>query len=302
MVKWRQACAASLLTGDEMTNAVAANGINYATLFPVFSGSGFVGSQILSALYGSGSPAAGISSGVNPIMALQLAQKNKAADIANEEKQPQVQHAIAAFTNAVKSATSIQSLLQNPDFLQVFLTANGLGSEVIYTALAKQALMSDPSDSKSVANQLFSTNSGWLSTVKTYNFFLNGLSAVQNPAVLSTIASGYAEVQWRQSLDQQTPGLSNALYFLQNASTFTSADLILGNSVARSVVTTAFGIPPQIAYQPLQAQEQVINNHVDYGKMSDSTYVQTITDQYLVQMQSSGTSSVSSSYLTRLFA
>ncbi len=285
-----------------MASAVAASGINYATLFPVSSGSGFAGSQILSALYGSGNSGAGGAISVNPITALQIAQKNKTADIASEEKQPQAQQAITAFTKAVNSAKSVQSLLDNQDFLQVFLTANGLGSEINYTALAKQALMSDPSNNKSLASQLSSTNSAWLSTVKTYNFFQNGLSAIQNPSVLSTIANGYAEVQWRQSLDQQTPGLSNALYFLQNASGLTSSDLILGNSVARSVVTTAFGIPAQIAYQPLQAQEKVISDHIDFSKMSDSRYVQTITDQYLVQMQASGTSGASSSYLTGLFA
>jgi hypothetical protein len=168
--------------------------------------------------------------------------------------------------------------------------------------LAQQALLSNPSDSGSLANQLSSTNSAWLNTVQTYNFYQNGLAAIQNSKVLSTVANGYAEVQWRESLDRQTPGLSNALYFLQNASSLTSADEVLGNSVARTVVTTAFGIPEQIAYQLLQAQEQAISTHLDFSKMSDSQYVQSITDQYLVQLQSGSSSSASASSVTSLFA
>lgn len=284
-----------------MSGAAALIGLNYASLFAVSSSStSSPAQQMLQALYGgtSGSTAA---SNENPITALQIAQANQTTDIANEAKTPTVQLAIQAFTKAVNSATSLKSLLTNPDFLNVFLTANGLGSEVNYTALAQQALISNPDDSSSLANQLATTNSAWASTVQTYNFYANGLAAIQNPTVLSTIANGYAEVQWRESLDEQTPGLSNALYFLANASSLTSADLVLGNSVARTVVTTAFGIPEQIAYQPLQAQEEAISSHLDFSKLSDPTYVQSITDQYLVQLQSSSSSSNSNSSITSLF-
>ena len=283
-----------------MSGALSLSGINYASLFPSSSTSS-VSSQILDALYGGTSSSTGTSD-VNPITALQEAQANQATDVANEAKTPTVELAVQAFTKAVDSATSIKSLLSNPDFLNVFLTANGLGAQTGYTALAQQALLSNPADSSSLASQLQTTNSAWLSTAQTYNFFANGLSAVQNPKVISTIASGYAEVQWRQSLDKQTPGLSNALYFLANASSFTSADAILGNSVARTVVSTAFGIPEQIAYQPLEAQEQAITSHLDISKLSNAQYAQSVTDQYLVQLQAGDFSSASASSVTSLFA
>ncbi len=276
-------------------------GINYASLFPASSSSSSAGSGVLQALYDSSSSSSGTSD-VNPIIALQIAQANQTTDVANEAKTPTVQLAIQAFTKAVDSATSVKSLLSNPNFLNVFLTANGLGSEAGYPALAQQALLSDPTNSSSLASQLQTTNSAWLNTVQTYNFFKNGLAAVQNPKVISTLASGYAEVQWRESLDKQTPGLSNALYFLANASSFTSADDILGNAVARTVVTTAFGIPEQIAYQPLEAQEQAITSHLDLSKLSNPQYVQSLTDQYLVQLQASSFSSSSSASVTSLIA
>jgi hypothetical protein len=284
-----------------MSGSAALIGINYASLCTSFSSSTSASASILQALY-SGSSSTGGTSGVDPIVALQEAQANQTTDIANEAKQPTVQLQIAAFTKAVDSATSIKSLLADPNFQQVFLTANGLGSQIGETALVQQALLSDPTNTSSLANQLSTSNSGWLSTVQTYNFFKNGLSAIQNPKVLSTLTSGFAEVQWRESLDAKTPGLSNALYFLANASKFSSPDLVLGNSVARTVVTTAFGIPAQIAYQPLQAQEQAISNSLDFSKLSNSKYVQSITDQYLVQLQASNYSSSSASSLTSLIA
>lgn len=283
-----------------MSGAIGSSTINYALLFqPSSSTSG--ATSILQALYGAPASTTGTSS-VDPIVALQLAQANQTTDIANEAKTPTVELQIAAFTKAVQSATSVKSLLTNPSFLTVFLTANGLGSSANETALAQQALSSNPDDSSSLANQLSTTNSAWLATAKTYNFYANGLAAIQSPNVLSTITNGYAEVLWRQSLDNQTPGLSNALYFLANAASLTSPDEVLGNSVARTVVTTAFGIPPQLAYQPLQAEEAAIGNVLDFSKLNDSHYVQSITDQYLVQLQLSASNSAASSSIAGLIA
>ncbi len=52
--------------------------------------------------------------------------------------------------------------------------------------------------------------------------------------MLDTIANGYAEVTWRNSLDATTPGLSEALTFKDQASTITSVDQILGDSTLRT--------------------------------------------------------------------
>ena len=285
-----------------MSGAIGSSTINYSLLFPSSSSTTNAATAILQALYGgTPTPTTGTSS-LDPITALKLAQANQTTDVANEAKTPTVELRVAAFTKAVQSATSVSSLLSNPDFLAVFLTANGLGANVNETALAQKALLSTPADSNGLANQLSTTNSAWLTTAQTYNFFANGLAAIQNPKVQATVTNGYAEVLWRQSLDQQTPGLSNALYFLANAASLTTPDAVLGNSVARTVVTTAFGIPLQLAYQPLQAQETAISNVLDFSKLTNSQYVQSITDQYLVQLQASASSSSASSSITGLIA
>lgn len=271
---------------------------NLATLFTPLSssGAGTAASitSILNAAYAGTTTAVTGAASENPIVALQIAQRNQTADVKAEALQPAVQRDIAAFTKAVQSAKTPQQLLADPTVLKVLLTANGLGSDANYPALAQKALMSNPSDPHSLANQLSGSNSQWLSAAQTYQFATKGLSIIQDPKVLSTITNGYAEVLWRQSLDKQTPGLSNALYFIQNASTFTSADQILGDSVARSVVTTALGIPQQLAYQPLSAQQQAITSQLTISDLQKPGFVQSFADRYLAVMQSSAQSSSSS--------
>lgn len=219
----------------------------------------------------------------NPLTDLKLAQANETADVAKEAKSPQVARDIAAFKSAVANAKDIKTALTNPNVLKVLLTANNLSSYIKYPALAQKALMSDPNDPKSLVNKLNDLN--LLNTAKSFNFAKNGLAELQNPKTISTLTDGYAEVLWRQSLEKATPGLANALAFLGQASSIKSVDNILGDPVNRAVVTTALGIPLQIAFQDLPAQEHAISSRVSIAKFQDPKFVRSMTDQYLLVMQ-----------------
>jgi hypothetical protein len=257
------------------------NGMNYSLLFSNNTASN-AAAAILSALYNPAPPSTAVSTG-NPITDLKLAQANETTDVANEAKQPEVARDIAAFTSAVHNATSLQSALSNPNVMKVLLTANNLASYIQYPALAQKALMSDPNNSNSLVNQLGDTN--LLNAAKTYDFAKNGLAALQNPGVIATLANGYAEVLWRQSLDAATPGLSNALTFLGQATSINSVDSILGDPTNRTVVLTALGIPEQIAFQSLTAQEQAVASRVNIADFQKPSFVTSLTDQYLLTMQ-----------------
>ena len=260
------------------------SGINYSLLFGGPSSTTNIASQMLTTLYSGGSAAAStaVSTG-NPLTDLKLAQANQATDVAREAKMPQVARDIAAFRTAVANARDIRTALTNPDVMKVLLTANNLASYIKYPALAQKALLSDPSQSNALVNKLNDT--ALLNTAKSFDFAKNGLAALQNPQVIASLTNGYAEVLWRQSLDKATPGLSNALTFLGQANTISTVDDILGNAVNRNVVLTALGIPKQVAFQPLRAQEKALSSRLDVKKFQDQKFVTSITDQYLLKMQ-----------------
>ena len=243
--------------------------------------------SLLATLYGYSSAAT--STGQNPVTALQSAETDQTKGIAETAQQPAVARDVQAFRTAVGNAKDVQSLLANPTVMKVLLTANGLSDQIPYTALAQKALTSDPTDTKSLANKLSDTR--WKSVAQTYDFATKGLAVIQQPKVLDTIASAYAEVTWRQSLDATTPGLSNALTFRQEASTITSADQILGDPVMRTVVTTALGIPEEIAFQDLSAQEQAITNRMDITKLQDPKFVESFVQRYLIAAGGTSTQS-----------
>jgi hypothetical protein len=234
------------------------------------------GSGLLDALYGGAQ-----ASSVDPVAALQQAVKNQTTAVADEAKQPDVARDIAAFRKAVANAPDAKTLLADPTARKVLLTANGLGSQTDFAALASKALLSDTSKSGSLASQL--SNAQWLTVAKTFDFANKGLTVLKKATVLDSIANGYAEVAWRNSLDQTTPGLSNALDFRSRASTIKTALQVLGDPTFREVVTVALGIPKQIAYQSLDAQAKAITDRLDVTKLSNPTFVEQFTRRYLIE-------------------
>ena len=250
-----------------------------------------ISNNLLATIYGTSS---GTSTPVatDPLQALAQAEANSTKDIAQEEAQPQVARDLAAFRAAVASAKTPEQLLQNPTVLKVLLTANGLGDQVSYTALAQKALLSNTNQTSSLADQL--PNTAWKTAASTLDFANKGLSVIQNTSVLDTIASGYAEVLWRTSLDTTTPGLSNALTFRSEASTITSADQILADPALRSVVLTALGIPAQIAEQDIGTEENAITSRLDISQFKDPKFVEQFAQRYLIENNLSNSDSTTS--------
>ena len=252
------------------------------------------GDQVLNALYGiNGTTGA---SQRNPIPALTAAEQNQTKEIATTAQQPQIARDIAAFNSAVAIAKDPATLLKNPAVMKVLLTANGLGDQLTYSALASKALLSNVNDSKSLVNQL--TDTRWKTAAQTYDFANQGLSVLQNPKVISTLSSAYAEVAWRQSLDATTPGLSNALSFRQSAASITSVDQILGDPTLRTVVTTTLGIPQQIAFQSLPTQERAISSQIDITKFKDPKFVENFTQRYLIAAGAASTTNAAPNLTT----
>jgi hypothetical protein len=263
--------------------------LSYLTLLYSDSSSG--GSSLLNTIYGIGTSSAG---SMDPVQALQQAEQNQTQDVKMTAAQPMVSAAITAFTQAVNSATSMTQLLAYPEFMNVLLTANGMSDQVGYTALATKALTSDVTDQSSLINQL--TDTRWKTLAQNYDFSSTGLASFQNPATIASIANLYATNSWETSQDTVTPGLSNALAFKTQASTISSVDQILGNPTMRAVVTTALGIPEQIAFQDLNAQEQAISTRLgSLSQFQDPAFVSSFVQKYLIANAANASSSPSSS-------
>lgn len=239
------------------------------------------GGSLLSTLYGSGTSGAGVST--DPLTALRLATKNRSREVAATAKESQTLRDVTDFRKGVAKAGTIAQALDDPRVLKVLLTANGLADQLPYAALAKKVLLSDPADPKSLVNRL--ADSRWSAVVSAFQFATKGIDTLRDTAVQTTLADGYAEVAWRRGLEAKTPGLSDALDIRARAKTFTSALQVLGDPVARRVITTALGIPKEIAFQELPTQEKAITTRLDLKRLQDPKFVDGLSQRYLLERQ-----------------
>lgn len=279
------------------------SGMDYSLLFSTGGASGSsINAAMLNTLYSgtSGQVTSTFVPSGNPLVDLTLAKKQEATDVAQVQKQPVVQQAISQFKSAVANAPDLKTALANPAVQKVLLTANGLSNYIGDTALVQKLLMSDPSDPKSLVNKF--GNALWLNTVLNYNFAKKGLAELQDPQTVASLTNAYAEMQWRSSLDQSTPGLSNALTFLSQASSIKSVKDVLNNFVNFVVVTTALGIPTAIINQGTSAQTAAIKTRLDVSRLQDRNFVTSLTDRYLLTMQMNKSTTSTSGGLDALAA
>ena len=184
----------------------------------------------------------------------------------------------------MKNAKTMDDVLNDPVARKVFMTANGLKSDIDNVGLAKKALSSNPTDTRSVAARMASINGGWIDTVKKWPVAQNGMGVLQLSDAVKEISDDYVAEKRLDVLDAQMPGLGSAVLFKDIAKNLKDATDILGSPLGREIITTAFNIPKQIAVQSIEAQEKAINKRMNPAKLQDDHFVRQIAERYLIML------------------
>lgn len=253
---------------------------------------------LVSILFG-GSATTTAGDAASGIAALKAAQAKGATDkgVALEKKDPVTITALKQFDAALAKAKDVKTALQDPRILAVILPALGLSDQAQYPALVQKALMSDPKDAKGL---LASLDSRFKTAAETLNLKDGGLEALRNPAFKKKMTDGYVEYQYRTGLDDSNAGISDALYFLNNAANETDVYNILGNSVLRRVVTGALGLPEEIVVQPVETQARAITSRLNMADLQDPRKLQKLAERYVIASANSASSSSSDPLLSLL--
>lgn len=252
--------------------------LNTPGYLPTLYGSGGAGGHsLLATLHGMTSP--GLDP-VNPITALRQARAEETRRIALISANPRIKNDLARFTGALRSCTTPAQFLAAPAVLRVLLTANGLEDQVNNTALATQALLSDPSLPDALVNQL--SDPRWIEVNRRFAFAFHGLASLHDHATVQAICQRYIRAVWYRELDQATPGLAHALDFINRASTIGTVEQVMADPVFRAVLLASPGMPEQIAFQPRTAQEQAIAARIDIAGFQDPAIVIQSAHRYLM--------------------
>ncbi|MDB5371653.1 MAG: hypothetical protein JWP04_295 [Belnapia sp.] len=254
---------------------------------------------LISYLFGGGGTGIAGNDAASGIAALKAAQAKGATDkgVALEKKDPVTITALKQFDVALAKAKDVKSALQDPRILAVILPALGLADQAAYPGLVQKALLSDPADPKALLANL---DSRFTSAARTLNLRTGGLAALKGTMLRKQLTDGYVEYQYRTGLDDKNAGISDALYFLKNASNETNIYNILGNKVLRRVVTGALGLPDSMAVQSVETQARAITSRLKLTDLHDPRKLQKLAERYVIA--SAGSSSGGSSSLLSLLA
>ncbi len=238
-------------------------------------------SILASSLFGYTAP----SAGTDPAAAIALLKRAtapgaEAKGVAREHKDPVVITALAQFDKAMAHAKDVKSALGDPRILAVLLPGLGLADQVNHPGLAQRALVADPTAKKGILTQV---DGKWKTAATTLGLFGKGLEALRDPALLQKLKDNYVAYQYQKSLDAQQPGMSDALYFIHNA-TAKAGNVynVMGDGILRRVVTGALELPQQLAVQPIQDQAKAITNRLPMDKLKDPQQVYRVAQRYLM--------------------
>lgn len=209
----------------------------------------------------------------------------EAKGVAQERRDPVTIRALDQFTKALDKATDIRKALADPRILAVLLPAVGLADKQDQGALVRQALLSDPADTSSLAARLGGV---WKSAAATLKLGTGGLAALKDPATLSLLRKAYLSYQYRKGLDDQGAGVSDALYFQDKAAQVSDVYTLLGDAVLRRVVTGALGLPDAMAVQSVETQGRAVAARLKLETLQKPAEVQKMIARYLISRAGSG--------------
>jgi hypothetical protein len=254
-------------------------------------GRGSAGNLVALATTGTGTGA----SQANPASiqgALRQAEKNEARQLDITARNPDVKRALERFQNVVRSADSIDDVIDDTTARRVLMTASGLSGQQDFVGLIKKALKSDPRDPNSLISRLGASNPAWLDLAKEYDFKKFGVTRLKQELAIASVSQAYIGEKRLDLLDQQLPGLGSAVLFKRIASRLDSPIKILGDGLAREVVTRALGLPQQLAVQSRQAQEKAIAQRLDVKRLKDPEFVDRLAQRYLQAVNGGTTGTV----------
>jgi hypothetical protein len=259
-----------------------------------------VTATLASALFGAsaaGSANAGDAASSLAVLKAAEAPGATAKGVARERKAPVTIAALNQFQAAIARAKDVKTALQDPRVLNVLLPALGLADQAAYPGLVQKALTADPKDRKGL---LASLDKRFAAAATTLDLKARGFAGLKDAKVQQTLMDGFVEYQYRTGLDEKNAGISDALYFLQNAKGQTNIYSILGNSVMRRVITGALGLPSSIVVQPVETQAAAITSRLKLSDLNDPEALEKLAQRYVIAAAGSGSGGAASPLLSLL--
>lgn len=237
---------------------------------------------MLTTLYGFGNAGGGGGFGTgNAILDFQAAERLADREQEMVRKDPMIQREVEAFKKLLDKAETPEELLKDPRAIEFILRGLMVTDRIGQDALVRKTLLSDLDDKKSLANRLGDNRLRQATAM--YEFHEKGLAVLKNEEVLEGLIDTYYQQRYEERLAERNPAFPDALYFrrIANDQDLTDPYDILGDPILRRVITTALGLPQEIAIQPVETQARAITSRLDLDKLQNPKFVESFIKRFL---------------------
>jgi Protein of unknown function (DUF1217) len=220
--------------------------------------------------------------GALPAVSLYLADsRNETQSVtAFQSDNAQVKSDTAYFQSVAATLTTPDKLLNNYRALSVVLNAFGVSSSVNDTAMLKQLMTQDPTQTSSLAKKLGDPK------LQRFAVAMNGF----NPPPFSNSGDVTATIQasatnsYEKAQDTLSPGLQQALYFKRNIASVTSINGLMSDTSLLNVAVTAAGLDvSQFGNLDFTQQQAVLTQKINLADFQNPTKVDSMAESYLVR-------------------
>ena len=109
-----------------------------------------------------------------------------------------------------------------------------------------------------------------------------GLVQIQRETTKDDLAELYVKNKYNAGLATQNSGVPLAMYLKDNAAGVRNTYDILGDQRLRHVVTTALGLPLELANQSVEAQAAAIEKRMKVSDLKDPKFVDKLAKRFLM--------------------
>ncbi len=212
------------------------------------------------------------SGGIPAIPALasfKLLMKSRNQQLDIFAKQAKVLKDIEYFKSKIGKIETPEQLVKDRRLLMFVTSAFGLEGEEKFGGRVRKVLESDLKDPNSFANRTIDPR--YKELANAFKFKELGSFYLKQNLFMNDIANRYVRNEFEKSLGDKNPALREAAYFLRTIGGVKDTYQILGDKVLRSIVTTALGLPANIAVQSIEKQKALIDAKLDIKKFQTGT-------------------------------
>ncbi|UEM03470.1 DUF1217 domain-containing protein [Skermanella rosea] len=234
------------------------------------------------------------------LAAYQLALKQSDTALEKMAARKDVKAEVNYFRDKIQSVKSVEDLFKDRRLTQFVLDAVDLGKETDKMGLIKKALTQKAEDSDALMNRL--TDKRYKVAASLLQFGEKGLGQIQRESTKNDLAELYVKSRYNDGLSTQNSAVPLALYLKDNASSVKNAYDILGDQRLRHVVTTALGLPLEIANQSVEAQAAAIEKRLKVSDLGDPKFVDKMAKRFLMLSDDTSVSAGPEQWKLNLFA